>query len=112
MYLPAPDESIWVGVLRLALRIPGARTLKDRRRVVSSIKERAYARHRACCADVGHLEAHDRAILAFSVVGNDARMLRSWLDTIRTDVEQSSEALIESQHMETVRIGEHVLRND
>jgi uncharacterized protein YlxP (DUF503 family) len=40
MFLPAPDESIWVGVLRLSLLIPGARSLKDKRRVVAQLRDR------------------------------------------------------------------------
>ncbi len=94
MYLPAPDEALFVGVLRLVLRIPGSRSLKDRRRVVQSLRDRVQVRHRASFAEVGHLEAHDAAVVAISVVGNDARQIRARLDSIRSDAEGAVEALL------------------
>ena len=94
MYLPAPDEALFVGVLRMVLRMPGSRSLKDRRRVVSSLRDRVCARHHAAFAEVGHLEAHDAAVVAVSLVGNDARLVRSRLDTIRSDAESTLEALV------------------
>lgn len=94
MYLPAPDEALFVGVLRLVLRIPGSRSLKDRRRVVASLRDRVHARHRAAFAEIGHLEAHEAAVVAISLVGNDARHVRSRLDVIRADAEATLEARI------------------
>lgn len=86
MYLPAPDEALIVGVLRLSLGIPGSRSLKDRRRVVLSLRDRLQARHRVAFAEVGHLEAADLAVVAVAAVGNDARALRSRLDTVRAEI--------------------------
>ena len=40
-----------VGVLRLTLHIPGARSLKERRKVVRSFKDRATAKLRASVAE-------------------------------------------------------------
>ena len=92
MYLPAPDEQLLVGVLRMVLRMPGSRSLKDRRQAVQALRDRVQTRHRAAFAEVGHLEAHDAAVVAVSLVGNDGRLLRARLDSIRADVEQVAEA--------------------
>lgn len=92
MYLPAPDEALYVGLLRMVLRIPGSRSLKDRRRVVSSLRDRVQVRHHAAFAEVGHLEVHEAAVVAITVVGNDPRQLRSRLDTIRADAEATLDA--------------------
>lgn len=94
MWIPAPDEALFVGVLRLVLRVPGSRSLKDRRRVVASVRDRAQARHHVAFAEIGHLEAHDRAVLAFSALGNDPRQVRARLDALRGDVETTADALI------------------
>lgn len=99
-YLPAPDEAIWVGVLRLSLRIPGARSLKDRRRVVLSMRDRIQTRHHAAFAEVGHLDAAGAAVVAVTVVGNDPRLVRTRLDTIRGDVLLTADALLD--HHDTV----------
>jgi hypothetical protein len=63
---------MFVGVLRLSLRIPGARSLKDRRRVVRSFKDRVQARLRISIAEVGGLDEHQRAVLGVAVVARDA----------------------------------------
>ena len=101
MYLPAPDEALFVGLLRMVLRIPGSRSLKDRRRVVASLRDRVHARHHASFAEVGHLEAHDAAVVAIVVVGNDPRGLRARLDGIRGDAEATLEAFVSDA---TIRI--------
>jgi hypothetical protein len=107
IYLPAPDESLFVGVLRVVLRIPGSRSLKDRRRVVQAFRDRVQARHRASFAEVGHLEAHDAAVVAVAVVGNDPKQLRARLDTIRADAEGTLEALVTEANVQVMRMGEH-----
>jgi uncharacterized protein YlxP (DUF503 family) len=63
---------MFVGVLRLVLQIPGARSLKDRRRVVRSFKDRVQSRLRLSVAEVGALEEHQRAIIGVACVSNDA----------------------------------------
>jgi hypothetical protein len=109
MWLPAPDESLFIGVLRMVLRIPGSRSLKDRRRVVASLRDRVHARHHAAFAEVGHLESHEAAVVAISVVGNDARLLRSRLDAIRGDAEATLEALVSEANIQVFPMKAHPL---
>ena len=103
MFLPAPDENLWVGVLRLGLYVPGARSLKDKRRVVASVRDRLRARHGLSVAEVGHLDDHLRAIMAVGMVSNDPRHLRSVLDQIASDLQNWCEARIESASVEVLR---------
>jgi uncharacterized protein YlxP (DUF503 family) len=105
VYVPAPDESIWVGVLRLALQVPGARSLKDRRAGVAHVKERLRARHEVSVAEVGHLESHERAVVAVCSVHSDPRALRSQLDGLRAEVESWGRVLVTSAHLTIERPG-------
>lgn len=107
MYLPAPDESVWVGVLRVLIRVAASRSIKDRRRVVSSLRDRIQARHQASFADVGHLDNPDQAVIAIAVVGNESRVLQSRLDAIRVDIESRPDLLVFSHSMELVPVSEH-----
>lgn len=95
MYLPAPDESIWVGLLRLELRMPGSRSLKEKRHGVSRVRERLRQRPELSVAEVGHLEDRARAVLAVCMVSSDARHLRSTLDGVVRDVTGWGFALLE-----------------
>lgn len=94
MILPASDEAIFIGLLRLSLRMPGNRSLKDRRRVVLSLRDRVQARHHLAFAEVGHLDDAQAAVLAIAGVGNDSRVLQARLATARADVENTADALI------------------
>ncbi|MEM1030978.1 MAG: DUF503 domain-containing protein [Myxococcota bacterium] len=63
---------MFVGVLRIWLRIPSARSLKDRRRVVRSFKDRVQNKLRVSVAEVGDLERHQHTVLGVVFVANAA----------------------------------------
>jgi uncharacterized protein YlxP (DUF503 family) len=62
---------VFVGVARLVISIPGARSLKDRRRVVKSLKDRLRARFPVSVAEVGDLERYQVATLGLATVSNE-----------------------------------------
>ena len=74
------DESIWVGVARLVLTVPGARTLKDRRQVVSSVRDRLRRRFDITFHEVGQGSDPARQTAVITTAGNDRRLIRSILD--------------------------------
>lgn len=103
MLLPAPDESIWVGVLRLVIAVPASRSLKDKRRVVHQVRDRLRARRNVSVAEVGHLESHARAVLAVSMVSNEARHLRSALDAMAGEIADWHVGIVEEATVELFR---------
>lgn len=71
-----------IGLLQFDLIIHGAESLKDKRRVVSSVKDRLHREHMASVAEVA---LHDRlnvARLALAVVGADGAHIGRVLDQI------------------------------
>lgn len=62
---------MFVGVGRLVIQIPGASTIKDRRRVVKSFKDRLRAKLPVSVAEVGDTEALQVATLGLAVVSNE-----------------------------------------
>ena len=106
MLFTAPDESCWVGVLRLALRIPGARSLKEKRKPIAQIRDRLRSKKNLSVAEVGHLEDHSRSVLAIALVANDQRLIRSRLDQIVHDVGSWRNALIEDSSITIQRSGD------
>jgi len=95
---PAPDENTWLGVLRLQLFVHGSRSLKDKRRAVSKVRDRLRAKHNISVAEVGHLEDHQRAVLTGAMVSNDSRFVQSALDSIAHEV--STWRAAELQHVD------------
>lgn len=86
-----------VGMLRIVLAIPEARSLKDKRSVVRRVVDRARVKFNVAVAETGMLDAHRRAELGFAVVTNDRRHAQSMLDTIGAFVAGASEAIVESR---------------
>ena len=62
-----------VGVLQLEISIPTAFSLKDKRQVVKSLKDRIAHRHNVSVAEVGALDEHRRSVIAVAMGSNDSR---------------------------------------
>jgi uncharacterized protein YlxP (DUF503 family) len=60
-----------VGILQLELSIDDAMSLKDKRRVVKSLKDRIAHGHNVSIAEVGALDEHRRSILGIAMVANE-----------------------------------------
>ncbi|NLX14596.1 MAG: DUF503 domain-containing protein [Phycisphaerales bacterium] len=71
-----------IGALSLKLAIFEAVTLKDKRRVVNSLKERLLGKFRVSVAEVGSLDHHKQAELGVAMVANDHRFVESCLHKI------------------------------
>ena len=75
------DElQVYVGVLRLGLSIPGARTRKDRRQAVRSVSDRMRHRFKVTVNQVDSGDHPSRAVLVCTTAGNDGRPIRVLLD--------------------------------
>ena len=71
-----------IGVLQLELRIGDAMSLKDKRRVVKSLKDRIAHGHNVSIAEVGYLDEHRRSILGLAMVSNDRRYVEGALSKL------------------------------
>jgi hypothetical protein len=87
-----------VGVLQLELYIGDAMSLKDKRRVIKSLKDRIAHRHNVSVAEVGALDHHRRSILAVAMVSNDSAYVEGALSKLVDFVRTVSKAeLVEYQ---------------
>ena len=111
MLFQAPDESCWVGVLRLSLRVPGSRSLKDKRKSVAQVRDRLRAKKNLSVAEIGHLEDHTRAVLAVAMTSNDQRLLQSTLDRVAHDVSTWRSAIVEDSTIQINRPWDVSLKN-
>lgn len=71
-----------VGLLHLELHITEATSLKDKRRLLKSFKDRLANKHNVSVAEVDRLDSHQSAVLAIAMVGNDSRYLNGALQKI------------------------------
>jgi uncharacterized protein YlxP (DUF503 family) len=97
---------MFVGVLRLHLQIVGARSLKDRRSVVRSFKERAQARLRVSVAEIGALDDPRHATLGVAVVANEAAHCDEVLASVAAMAGSLSDAILSDRATEIIAFGE------
>ena len=89
-----------VGVLRLTLVVPGARSLKEKRHVVRKITDRVRGRYNVSIAEVGENDVWQRAVLGVTAVANDRSFVNEVLDKVVRDVEMLGVADLVSREME------------
>jgi hypothetical protein len=81
-----------VGVLTIDAAVFEAHSLKDKRRVIQSVKQKLRRRFNVSVAEVEYNDLPQRCRLGVAVVSNDARAVHSQLDQV-VDVFRSSAGL-------------------
>ena len=71
-----------IGVARITLRIPHSRSLKDKRRVVNSLRQRVGSKFNASIAEVEMNDALQTLTLGIACVSNSAVHASRMVDTI------------------------------
>jgi uncharacterized protein YlxP (DUF503 family) len=85
-----------VGVLTACLRIPDARSLKDRRSAVRSLTDRLRSRFNVSVSDVGQQDARNIAIIAVAVVTSRTAFAHEVLGKALRVLEQNARVVVES----------------
>jgi uncharacterized protein YlxP (DUF503 family) len=75
-----------IGILQIELTIDGARSLKDKRRVVSSIKDKLHREHQVSVAEIDRLDDCRCAVLGITMTSNDVAQCQSTLDRVLAKV--------------------------
>jgi uncharacterized protein YlxP (DUF503 family) len=97
---------VFVGVARLVISIPGARSLKDRRRVVKSLKDRMRARLPVSLAEIGDLERYQVATLGVAIVSNESARCSEILAAAAAMARVSRDAVLADVATEVLTLGD------
>ena len=92
-----------VGIVVAELHVPGARSLKDKRRVVKGLVERVHARHKVSIAETGLQDLHQRAEISIAAVGRNDQELEGRLEALREHFDLG-DAFVTQWHQEIVEI--------
>ncbi len=68
-----------VGLLTLEIHLPDARSLKDKRQVIRSLKDRLRRQFNVAVAELDHQELWQRALLGIVTISSDAQHLEQSL---------------------------------
>jgi len=97
---------MFVGVLRFSLEIVGARTLKDKRSVVRSLKERVQGRLKVSIAEIGALDDPRRATFGVACVSNEAAVCDKLLEDVARMASVLPDAVLSDRATEIVPFGD------
>ena len=75
-----------VGALRVEVRIPGTRSLKDKRRVVKGLIAQVCNAHPVAIAEIDHQDLWQRAAFGIAAVAPQSGHLDRMLHTIERDL--------------------------
>lgn len=88
-----------VGLLTLELHIPGARSLKDKRMVLRSVKDRL-KKFNVAVAEVDHQDLWQRATLGVVTVSDSTEAVDRALASVADEVERIEPGLITDTRLE------------
>ncbi len=91
-----------IAILQFEMHIPGSQSLKDKRRVVRSIKDRLHKQHMVCVAEVGALETWNLAILGIVACNRSGAYLQQVMDAIVEKLKGHPEATLGECSLEIV----------
>jgi uncharacterized protein YlxP (DUF503 family) len=97
---------MFVGVMKLSFHLPGARSLKDKRQVVRSFRDRVRGRLDVSIAEVEHLDLHQRATFGVAVVSNDAGICDELLASVASMAGNVRDAVLVDRGTEIMTIGD------
>ncbi|MDD4956758.1 MAG: DUF503 domain-containing protein [Candidatus Omnitrophica bacterium] len=89
-----------LSVISIELYIKSSRSLKDKRSVLKSLKERMRARFNVSVAETGKLDKWQAAELAIAIVSNDRTRLSKEVDGIMGLVDGYVKVVVLDHHVE------------
>jgi uncharacterized protein YlxP (DUF503 family) len=83
-----------VGILTVSLSIPQANSLKDKRRVIKSIKDRLRNGFNVSVAEIGEQDIWRTSILGVAVISEDASYANGVLSRVQDLIQDKSDAIM------------------
>jgi len=91
-----------IGILKVALYLPGSSSLKGKRMILKSLKDRT---RKAFNVSISELDDHDKwqsSIIGIAAIGPDKRTINSLLDKVVNFIERIRDAEISSHEIEVI----------
>jgi len=89
-----------VGLLTLEIHLPYAHSLKDKRQVIRRLKERLRSRFNVAVAELGHLEAWQRAQIGVVALNSDGLYVTQQLEAACEEAENLLGDSLTDSHIE------------
>lgn len=91
-----------LAILQVELAIDWATSLKDKRRVVSGLKDRLHREHQVSAAEVGNPDQANVAVLGIALVSNDVPYAQSVMSRILEKIGRHHDCYITDHRLEMI----------
>jgi uncharacterized protein YlxP (DUF503 family) len=91
---------VHIGLLQLYLRLPGIQSLKGKRQILQSMKDRIRQQANVSIAEIGLLDSWQESEMAVVTLSNDPARVHQVLESVLKMVESTPEILIADQKIE------------
>ena len=98
------NQNVYVGVARLELHIPRARSLKEKRSSTRSLIERIRNRHKVLVIEVDHQDLYQRAEFAISALSTDPVDLDSRMGRVERTIHENWSGNILNWDVEIIQL--------
>lgn len=78
-----------IGSILLEIFLPASQSLKDKRRVVRSLKDRLRNRYNVAVAEIDHQDTHQRATLGVVSIASERLQIEQLFEAVRAEVERN-----------------------
>lgn len=101
-----------IGVLQFELVIPESGSLKDKRRVVRSLRDRLHREHMVSVAEVAAQDSLNIAVMAAAVVATDGKRAGEMLDHVTEKLRALRDAELGSVRRDILRANDGAIERD
>ncbi|HUC54193.1 MAG TPA: DUF503 domain-containing protein [Candidatus Cybelea sp.] len=91
-----------VGLLTLELHIPDAQSLKDKRQVLRSLKDKLRRDFNVAVAELEHHEAWQRSVVGIVTISNEEKHVREMLEKVLNEADRILGSFLINQAVEIV----------
>ena len=89
---------------KISMRIPGMKSLKDKRRIIKSLKDSIFAKFKISISEVDENDIWQRATLGLAIVSSDRSYAQKSLDMILQLISQNTSLEIIHRDFQIIKI--------
>lgn len=89
-----------IAYMAIEFRVPSAHSLKDKRRIVKSLKDRLRQRYNISIAEIDRQDSHQHGVIGLTMIGTERNQLDSMISSIHNQLSEMRDILLVDVHRE------------
>ncbi|MGC8976146.1 MAG: DUF503 domain-containing protein [Candidatus Ratteibacteria bacterium] len=97
---------MFIGTLKIEIIIPGSNSLKDKRKIISSLQGKIKSKFNVSIAEIDYQDKWQRAVIGLCCVNSEKNEVEEILQKIRNIFFENGDVLVLNETNEVIYIGE------